>query len=112
MPSQSTPRRRRLTARAPVAAAALAAALAAGSCDRSVSPTEALPPLQAASLDAAAGGWRMLVLSAPDQIAVPAPAAAASDAYRAEVEAVKVAQGRATDAQRRNVDYWSGGGVL
>jgi hypothetical protein len=34
----------------------------------------------------------MLVLSAPDQIAVPAPAAVTSDAYRAELAAVKAAQ--------------------
>jgi hypothetical protein len=110
MPRTASPRRAvRLTS--PPLLAALAA-VAVGSCDRTVTPTEALPPLQAASLDAAAGTWRMLVLSAPDQVAVPAPAAAASDAYRAELEALKGAQGRITDAQRRNVDYWSGGGVL
>ena len=82
------------------------------SCDRQVQPTEALPPLQAASVDADAGGWRMLVLSAPDQIAVPAPAATTSDAYRAELQALRTAQAQLTDAQRRNVEHWSGGGVL
>lgn len=87
------------------------AALALASCDRTVHPTENLPPLQAA-VDADAGSWRMLVLTAPEQIAVPEPAPVESDAYRAELEAVKAAQARMTDAQRRAVAYWSGGGVL
>ncbi len=106
----NAPRGRR-AARALAAALALAA-LPPLACDRAVRPTEALPPLQAAGADADAGSWRMLVLSAPDQIAVPAPAAAASDAYRAEVEAAAAARARMTDAQRRAVAYWSGGGVL
>jgi hypothetical protein len=88
------------------------AALALLSCDRHVEPTESLPPLQASSLDAGAGSWRMLVLDAPDQVAVAAPAAVTSDAYRAELQAVRTAQSRMTDAQRRNVEHWSGGGVL
>ena len=90
--------------------AALAAA--AAGCDRSVHPTEALPALAPAAADAGAGAWRMLVLGAPDQILVPAPAPAASDAYRAELAAVKAAQAAMTPAQRRDVEYWSGGGVL
>ncbi|GLC28352.1 phosphatase PAP2 family protein [Roseisolibacter agri] len=88
------------------------AALALLSCDRHVEPTEVLPPLQAPSVDAAAGAWRMFVLDAPDQVAVAAPAAATSDAFRAEVAAVKAAQAAMTDAQRANVAHWSGGGVL
>lgn len=102
------------TARAPLARALLlaAAALPVTSCDRTVSPTEALPPRQAASLDSGAGAWRMLVLGAPDQIVVPAPAAVTSDAYRAELGAIRAAQRSMTDAQRRAAAYWSGGGVL
>ena len=87
-------------------------ALAAAACDQTVQPTEALPPLQAASVDAAAGTWRMIVMTSPDQVAVPAPTATTSDAYKAEVEAVKSAQAHMTDAQRRALAYWSGGGVL
>lgn len=99
-------------ARATLAALTMGGALGLSGCDRTVQPTETLPPLQAASIDAGAGAWRMLVLSAPDQIAVPAPAAVTSDAYRAELAAVKAAQGRMTGAQRASVEYWSGGGVL
>jgi hypothetical protein len=54
----------------------------------------------------------MLVLERSDQIAVPAPAAVTSDAYRAELDALRSAQTRVSAAQRRSIDYWSGGGVL
>jgi hypothetical protein len=106
------PPARRAVGRRALPAAALAGALALASCDRTVSPTETLPPLQPASLDEGAGAWRMLVLTGPDQIPVPAPEPTTSDAYRAELEAVKAAQGKMTAAQRRAVAHWSGGGVL
>lgn len=97
----------------PLAAALLtAAALSAGGCERTVAGGEPLPPLDAAGLDEGAGGWSMIVLASPAQVAVPAPAAVESDAYRAELAAVRAAQGRLTAAQRRNVEFWSGGGVL
>jgi hypothetical protein len=82
------------------------------SCDRAVTLTEALPPLEAGSLDADASRWSYLVLTGPEQVTVAAPTAVTSDAYRAELEAVKTAQSRTTDAQRRAVQYWSAGGVL
>ena len=96
----------------PFAAALLAATGALASCDRTVNVTEVLPPLEVADLDADAGTWRMLVLGAPDQIAVPAPAAVTSDAYLAELAAIKAAQSRMTGTQRSAMTYWSGGGVL
>ena len=89
MPATPRPTARRLA----VALVLLAAAPVVASCDRTVTPTEALPPLQAASLDADAGMWRMLLLPAPDAIVVPAPAPVTSEAYRAELAALKAAQG-------------------
>jgi len=71
-----------------------------------------LPPLDAASLDATAGTWRMIVLSASNQFAVAAPAAVSSVAYLAELDAIKAAQVNLTAAQRESIAYWSGGGVL
>ena len=88
-----------------------AVVLAAG-CDNSIHPTEVLPPLEAASLDANAGTWRMILLTAPNQFAVAAPAAVSSPAYVAEVSAIKTAQSHLTSAQRQSIAYWSGGGVL
>src|SRR5690242_1688070 len=52
------------------------------SCDKSIEITEQLTPLTPAKMDADAGTWKMAFMSAPDQIAVPAPAAqVGSDAY-------------------------------
>jgi membrane-associated phospholipid phosphatase len=93
-----------------VGVAALVASVAG--CDRTVTPTEALQPLEPASLDADAGTWRMLVLTGPTQVPVPAPAATTSPAYVAELAAVKNAQKQMTDGQRRAVRYWSAGGVM
>ncbi|HEU4631674.1 MAG TPA: phosphatase PAP2 family protein [Gemmatimonadaceae bacterium] len=94
------------------ALALLVSAVGVAGCDRTVQPTEVLPALQPGSVDADAGSWRMLVLGGPEQFQVPAPAAVTSDLYRAELAAVKAAQARMTGAQRRALDYWSGGGVL
>jgi hypothetical protein len=106
------PNARLRRAAAALLVAAPLALLPLASCDRTVRPTEALPPLAPASADAGAGGWRMFVLNAPDQIAVAPPAAVGSDAYRAELASLKAAQAAMTDAQRRNVAHWAGGGVL
>jgi hypothetical protein len=92
-------------------AAALLAALSAG-CESSVAGWEQLPPLEPAATDADAGSWRMLVLPSAAHFAVPIPALVESDAYRAELAAIRAAQQGITAAQRRAVEYWSGGGVL
>ena len=54
----------------------------------------------------------MLVLSGPGQVAPSAPAPVGSDAYRAELEAIKSAQGSLTQEQRDLITYWNGGAVL
>ena len=81
-------------------------------CDNTITSSEALPPLQAASLDSAAGSWRMIVLSGPTQFAVAAPAAETSAAYTAELTAIEATQSKLTAAQRSSIEYWAGGGVL
>lgn len=106
------PLRRPMPYRAAAFLVLAAGAMAVASCDRTVTPTEALPPLDAASVDADAGTWRMIVLTAPTQVAVPAPADTSSAAFKAEVAAVKTAQSRMSSADRNAVGYWSGGGVL
>lgn len=82
------------------------------SCDKSVQPTQIFPPVQVSNVDPDAGSWRMIVLTGPDQVAVPVPAAPTSAAYVAELAAVKAAQASATPAQQRAVAYWAGDGVL
>lgn len=93
-------------------AVAMSCATALSGCDNTITFSETLPPLQAASLDSGAGSWQMIVLSGPTQFTVAAPAAETSAAYSAELAAIKSAQAHLTDAQRRVIEYWSGGGVL
>src|SRR5258705_3621912 len=102
----------RSSLRPTVLAIASAAALASSGCDNTITSSEALPPLQAASLDANAGSWRMIILSGPTQLTVAAPAAETSAAYAAELAAIKQAQAHLTAAQRQSIQYWSSGGVL
>ena len=89
-----------------------AAAALVISCDKAITQTEDLLPLTAASVDASAGSWKMIVLNAPNQVAVAAPTAITSDAYKAELAAIKTAQVSITPTQRERIDYWAGGGVL
>ena len=67
---------------------------------------------RAASTDAGAGNWRMVVLSGPTQIAVAAPGQVGGVDYQAELNAIKSAQSRLTTAQRKAIDYWSKGAVV
>jgi hypothetical protein len=95
-----------------VAVVACAATLVAAGCDKSITPFEVLPALDPSSLDPAAGSWRMIVLTGPTQIAVPAPTAVTSAAYLAELDAVKTSQANLSDDQRKAIAYWAGGGVM
>jgi hypothetical protein len=105
MPWMQGPRRRR--------ARAFAVAIPVASCDKSiVEPSASLPAIEAANVDAAAGAWKMIVLTGPDQVVVPDPAPVTSAAYLAELQSLKTAQSNMTDAQRAAVQYWTGAGVL
>ncbi|HEX7071560.1 MAG TPA: phosphatase PAP2 family protein [Rhodothermales bacterium] len=86
--------------------------LALPACDMAINETEDLGPLEVVDVDADAGTWQMIVLTSPDQITVPPPQDVDTDAYRAELNAIKTAQGKLTREQRRILEYWSGGGVL
>ncbi len=89
-----------------------ALALVALSCDKAITQSEDFLPLVAASTDANAGTWRMIVLTSPTQVVVPAPAAVTSAAYLTELAAIKTAQTVITPAQQERIGYWAGGGVL
>jgi hypothetical protein len=93
-------------------AAVVALGIGTAGCQQGITQGEDLPPLAPSSTDANAGNWRMLVLSGPTQIAVPPPGLVTSDAYRAELTAIKAAQAGLTAEQREIVSYWSAGGVI
>jgi hypothetical protein len=69
-------------------------------------------PLAAASNDADAATWQMIVLTSPTQFAIPLPAQVTSLGYQAELASIKSAQSQLTASQRKSIDYWSKGGVL
>jgi hypothetical protein len=95
-----------------VAVVSCAVVLVAAGCDKSIGPFEVLPALDPSSLDPAAGSWRMILLTGPTQIAVPAPTAVTSAAYVAELAAIKTSQANLSADQRNAIAYWSGGGVM
>jgi hypothetical protein len=95
-----------------IAVVSCLAALAASGCDKSVSPSEVLPPLQPSTVEPTAGNWRMILLTGPTQFAVTAPAAVTTAAYAAELATIKTAQANVSSAQRDAIAYWSGGGVM
>lgn len=81
-------------------------------CDKSIEINGNFEPNTPASADVNAGTWRMIVLPAANSITVAPPASVTSDAYLAELAAVKDAQKQLTKEQRDIIKYWSAGGVL
>ncbi len=86
--------------------------IAAVGCGKSVPSTEALSPLTPASVDANAGAWKMIVLTGPTQIPVPAPVIKTDPGYLSELAQIKTAQASLTDTQKSAITFWSAGGVL
>ncbi|MGL5112530.1 MAG: phosphatase PAP2 family protein [Flavobacterium sp.] len=73
---------------------------------------EDLQPLNPASIDATAGTWKPIVLSAPDEFTIEVPVATNTAAYTREINEIKSYQAEITQAQRKIITYWSAGGVL
>jgi hypothetical protein len=84
-------------------------ALWAGAALLAVIPTRTV---LTAPADAGAGNWRMIALTGPTQFAVAPPAQVTGADYQTELAAIKSAQSLITNAQKQNVEYWKGGGVL
>jgi hypothetical protein len=81
-------------------------------CDKTIEIHGNLEANTPGSSDANAGTWRMIVLASVNSINVAAPTAVTSDAYLAELAAVKDAQSKLTKEQKDIIKYWSAGGVL
>lgn len=74
--------------------------------------TENIPALKPANLDLNAGNWKPVLLSAPDEYAVPAPIPTTSPDYIAQVNEIKTWQAELSSEEKRIVKYWSAGAVL
>ncbi|MCS6990629.1 MAG: phosphatase PAP2 family protein [Chitinophagales bacterium] len=82
------------------------------SCKKEIEPGMRLSIYEYASVDADGGTWKPILLSAPDQIAVPPPADPASADFQAELAAVKAASANVTAEQKKIINYWGNNGVL
>lgn len=109
-------------------AAAFLAAIAI-SCNKDIELSEQLAPLKPTKLDANAETWTSIdpatmtlakiktVAESAPKIFDPSNDMAAvqninSDAYKAELTAIKDAQSKLSKGQKAIIEYWSGGGVL
>lgn len=83
------------------------------SCNKDVDGrTENIPPLKPDKLDLNAGTWKPVLLTAPDEVPVPAPVPTSSPEYIAQVNEIKSWQANLSDEEKRMVRYWSAGAVL
>jgi hypothetical protein len=86
---------------------------AVSSCGKAVvGETEDAPLLDPARTDLNAGTWKPILLTAPGDIAVPAPAAVNTPDYRAQLNEIKSYQRSMNGLQKEQVRWWGAGAVL
>lgn len=90
----------------------LIAALIVASCNKSIEEGNNFESLQPTKTDIEAGSWKPILLTVPDELVVPAPAATTTPGYIAEVNEIKGWQQSLTEKQRDIIKFWSAGAVL
>lgn len=93
------------------ALAVLLLLLTSNGCDKSLELTQ-MQPQTRATTDDSGGNWKTILLASGNELPVAEPQAATSTAYQSELQALKVAQAQATDAQKAAAQYWGAGAVL
>src|ERR1041385_364091 len=89
-----------------------ALAILVAGCDKDVPLNQELKTLQPLDLDEDAGNWKPILMTSVSQVAVAAPTAETSDAFKTELATIKNLQANLTDAQKNAIEYWSAGGIL
>lgn len=74
--------------------------------------TDDLPALQPAKTDIEGGTWKPVLLTAANEILVPAPAATTTPDYIAQINEIKTWQADLTNDEKAIVKYWSAGAIL
>lgn len=83
------------------------------SCSKEIiGSTDEAPALKPTNIDANAGTWKPILLTAPTDVDVAAPSATTTPDYIAQVNEIKSFQQNLTSDERRIVKYWSAGAVL
>lgn len=96
-----------------IAIAASGITLFISSCSKDVAgKTDNAAALKPAKLDLNAGTWKPVLLTAPTDITVAAPAATGTPDYIAQVNEIKSFQANLTEDEKKIVKYWSAGAVL
>lgn len=91
----------------------LGTALLWAGCSKEINDrSQDFPALNPAKTDANAGTWKPILLTAPDEIAVPAPAPPTGPDYTAQINEIKGLQARMGSTQQQALRYWSAGAVL
>src|SRR4051794_37574661 len=82
-------------------------------CNKNVTGrTTDIAALAPGSNDLNAGTWKPVLLAAPTDIVVPAPAAVTTPDYIAQINEIKTWQWEMTKEEKDLVKYWSAGAVL
>lgn len=74
--------------------------------------SENYPMLNPSNNDDMAGNWKPILLSAPDEFSLEAPAATNSTAFIRELNEIKSYQANINKEQKGIIQYWSAGSVL
>jgi hypothetical protein len=83
------------------------------SCSKNIDERNySYPSLNPAKTDINAGLWKPILLTAPDEFAVLAPAATNTPGYAAELNEIKSWQRNLSARQEQTIKYWSAGAVL
>ncbi|PWU01851.1 MAG: PA-phosphatase [Bacteroidetes bacterium] len=83
------------------------------SCDKNINDRTAnLAPLNPQNIDIDAGNWKPVLLTAPTDIPVAAPAATNTPDYIAQINEIKSWQANITSEEKAAVKYWAAGAVL
>lgn len=84
-----------------------------GACNKDLDDaSQDFPVLQPVKTDANAGTWKPILLTAPDQIAVPAPGPTSGPEYTAQINEIKSLQAQLGNDGKQQVNYWGAGAVL
>jgi hypothetical protein len=91
----------------------IALALVAGGCKKDITErTEDIAALNPSRTDLNAGTWKTILLVTPDEVPLAAPGATNTPAYAAELNEIKSYQASMSETQKRQLKWWSAGGVL
>ena len=82
------------------------------SCNKDVTFSEILTPLQPYKTDVTAGTWKLVYMTSTTQVPLAAPLPISDPSYQAEIASIKDAQSKLTKTQKSSIDYWSGGGII